>query len=210
MPLVLHQSTGKNVLCIWHLTESIENLIQNAFPDEYDLCMLAEIRNETRKKEWLSVRILINQILGFWPQIRNTEHGKPFLLNTNLQLSISHTKQMVGVLLGKSGSLGIDIERSNRNIDSVLSRFLSPRELQNIMVTQCDQHKILHWCAKETIFKAVNDTEIEFNKQIEITSISHSEPFGEVTAIYYSSNNVAITFEMQFTEINDHTIVWTL
>ena len=205
MPLVTNLYENSFRLALWKLTEDLSFLENKAKMTSPDLAQYSKITNEVRKKEWLAVRILLNEVLGFWPVISYMDSGKPILNNHTRHLSISHSREMVGILLCTSPFAGIDIEKMSRNIDSVLPRFLSNEELENINRTNNPFDKILHWCAKEAVFKSVNESNIEFSSRIKIAKIDFN---GTMQAIFNSKEG-EILFHLNFMLIDQHIVVWT-
>jgi len=205
MPLLLNQYENSFRLALWKLTEDVDFFENKAHLSTADIKLYKKISNETRKKEWLAVRILLNDVLGFWPNISYMETGKPILNNHTRHLSISHSREMVGILLCTSPYAGIDIEKTTRNIDKVLTRFLSPKELENIQSCQNPFCKIIHWCAKEAIFKSINEPNIDFSSQIKIERIVED---GTIFGRFISEKN-EFTLDLKYMTIDEHLIVWT-
>lgn len=205
MPLILDIYETGYRLSLWHLTETVEELEKRAFLSEEELIAYSQINNKNRKREWLAIRVLLNDVLGFWPHISYLKTGKPILNNLSMTLSISHTKEMVGILLSNSHYIGIDIEKKTRAIDNVLPRFLSPIELAGLNINKEPNSKIIYWCVKEAIFKAVEDTDIDFSTQIAIVELKDN---GNIKGIFRSQNN-EICFNLNYIEIENHVVVWT-
>jgi 4'-phosphopantetheinyl transferase len=205
MPVVFNQYQTSFRLALWSLTEPL-----SYFEDKVQLTLLEKstyqkINNETRKKEWLAVRMLLFETLGFWPHISYTETGKPLLQNHSRHLSISHSKSMVGILLCTNPYAGLDIEPTDRNIEKVAKRFLSEQEQTDIDIMGLPFSRILYWCAKEAIFKAVNENNVQFSKQIFVHDVSVK---GEMKGKFYSPKE-NIDFELKFIELDKHLVVWT-
>jgi phosphopantetheinyl transferase len=205
MPLILNQYRSSYRLALWSLTEPLQFFEEKAQLSPSDQNFYDTINNESRKKEWLAARVLLKESLGFWPQISYTETGKPILHNHTRHLSISHSKSMVGILLCTSPHAGIDIERKSRSIDKVASRFLSEKEQLYIQNNPLKYSRIIYWCAKEAIFKAVNESNIQFSKQIHISKISDK---GQMKG-HFSSEKENLDFDLNFIEVEEHLIVWT-
>jgi len=108
-------------------------------------------------------------------------------------------------LLCTSPYAGIDIEKTSRNIDKVLNRFLSITELNNIESGTNPYRKIIHWCAKEAIFKSINEPNIDFSSQIKIKSISDD---GIIHGKFSSLKNES-DINLNYMIINEHIVVWT-
>jgi 4'-phosphopantetheinyl transferase len=92
--------------------------------------------------------------------------GKPALAaNTReapLQFNLAHTKEEAVFALTRSGAVGIDIERTDREIDAmeVARRFFSPHEIRDFEVlaeSERNEGFFLCWTRKEAYVKAVGD-----------------------------------------------------
>jgi len=85
--------------------------------------------------------------------------GKPILKTANQQLSfnISHSKSLVGLVIGREEALGLDIE-AFRKFDQVESSFsfFSLVEQQEILAAPNSNWKLIEfWSKKEALVKAV-------------------------------------------------------
>jgi phosphopantetheinyl transferase len=206
MTLILNRYETNYRLSLWKLTESLEILEERSRLNQYDNILYQQISNETRKREWLAVRIMLNEVLGFWPQITYMETGKPILNNHSRHLSISHSKEMVGILLSTSPFAGVDIENRNRNIEKVKNRFLSKTELENIETMTVPDKDVLHWCAKEAIFKSVNMPNIDFASRIIVDYISSD---GTIQGKFISGKD-EYKMNLSYLVIEGHVVVWTV
>ena len=168
MPFVKEIETEAGKLGIWELMESPEELSLNFKFSQAEEAEYFRIKGDKRKLEYLATRILLNNILNFKPAVGYEVSGKPYLENSPLQISISHSAELVTVLISDR-KIGIDVENTKRNIDRVARRFLHPKELEHILTLKDSQQaKILYWSAKEAIFKCSDSTGILFNEQIYI------------------------------------------
>lgn len=205
MPLIYNEYQNDFRLALWSLTEPLSFFEEKANMSLTDKNAYAQIKNEARKREWLAVRIMLKDILGFWPSIAYAETGKPILQNHSRHLSISHSKSMVGILLSTNPYAGLDIENTNRSIDKVAKRFLGEKELKYLTDTTSKYSRIILWCAKEAIFKAVNETNIRFSTQIYIEEVRED---GIINAHFYSQKE-NINFTLHYIEKEEHLAVWT-
>jgi 4'-phosphopantetheinyl transferase EntD len=206
MPLLINLYENNFRLALWKLTEPLDFFEEKAHLSQNDILLYTKITNEYRKKEWLAVRILLNEVLGFWPTITYMETGKPILNNHSRHLSISHSKEMVGILVCTSPFAGIDIEKTTRNIDHILPRFLSKEEMKNVETSTDSNSKIIHWCAKEAIFKSINEPNIEFSSRIKIEKINTD---GTIEA-NYKSKRKHHEMLLNYMIADEHAIVWTI
>src|SRR5690554_6708493 len=120
-------------LGLWELDEDSQSMQSNfIFTDgekkEYD-----RIKNERRKREYLAVRLLLHSMLQIKTSINYNHCGKPSI-NNSLNISISHSSELVAVLLSDMPA-GIDAESIHRNTEKVASRFLSDNEQKHIALT---------------------------------------------------------------------------
>ncbi len=169
MPLVKKIKTEAGILGIWELYETLNELegIFNFSQRETKEYLL--IKNIRRKAEYLTTRLMTQKILGKKAEIEYLPSRKPILKNESSFISVSHSKNLVAVLIAKKHHVGVDAEQVDRNIDQVTTRFLSDEELNHIRQFENQQLvKILYWCAKESIFKCTPHEGIQFNSQISI------------------------------------------
>lgn len=205
MPLLLNKYENTFRIALWSLTEPLEYFEEKAQLPPADAKAYNSITSLSRKKEWLAVRVLLNEVLGFWPHITYTETGKPLLQNHSRHLSISHSKSMVGILLCTNPYSGIDIEKTDRSIEKVSKRFLSEKELKQMESQAHNFSRILYWCAKEAVFKAMNESNVLFSKQIAIEEVNEN---GTIRSRFKSEKEEQ-ELELNFIELDNHMIVWT-
>lgn len=88
------------------------------------------------------------------PEIRITDRGKPFFIESSLHFSISHTKKHVFCALSHA-PVGIDAEERDRGIDLRLaSKILSPAEKARFDAAADQRDALLRlWVLKEAAAK---------------------------------------------------------
>lgn len=152
------------IIPIRYSSEELLSILSNK--DAY----IKEIENkcETRKVEILSVRYLIYLLLGEEKDLIYSPDGKPQLADKSFHISISHTKGYVAVVLNKEHEVGIDIEYISSRVSKIRKRFLNKQEEENIVKENELIHLLLHWSAKESIYKVLSYKDIEFCSQIHI------------------------------------------
>lgn len=170
--LIRKKSIDKDcVMGIWKITETRDELLNmlSSTNQEKAHHYLSNIKSNRRTLEWLSSRLLLQLLTNDDKTIEHTDQGQPFLVDNSFQISISHSKDYAVVLLHKYKKVGVDIENYSQRILKVEKRFIS--ETEYIDPNQRTLHLILHWCAKETLYKLMNSTEIVFKKHL------HIQPF---------------------------------
>lgn len=102
---------------------------------------------------------LLSQLCGgVLPEIRRTERGKPYFVDSPVHFSISHTKNHVFCALS-DGPIGIDAEELDRNIDLRLAeKILSPGEKAQYDAAEDKRLALLtFWVLKEAAAKCTGE-----------------------------------------------------
>jgi 4'-phosphopantetheinyl transferase EntD len=168
MPAIKVLNIEKGKIGIWKFQESSDELQQIFRFSEKEREEFQSVKYEHRKKEYLTIRLLLEHLLGKKIEIFYTANGKPQLKNKSLFISISHSADLAVVLLSEKNA-GVDVENTQRNTEKVATRFLSENELNAIKNSRNPQlQRMLYWCAKEAAFKFSLWPEIEFKSQINI------------------------------------------
>ena len=123
----------EGIIGVWEITEDINLLVQkfqflDSEKEEYD-----KFSSERRKKEFLAVRLLLQELLNKKPEIIHDDSGRGTLKNSGFNLSISHSKELAVVFLSKR-KIGIDVENVERKIEKIAQRFLHKSEMDSVRV----------------------------------------------------------------------------
>lgn len=129
-----------------------------------------------RRQEWLAVRVLICAMQGEERKIAYHSNGKPYLADVSASISISHTKGYVAVVLGEPDrEVGIDVEQYSDRVRKVAHKFMRDDEQLSRFRGTDTWSLLLHWSAKETIFKCLNTSEVDFRQHIRILPFAVDE-----------------------------------
>lgn len=174
MALLMHHKEDTLIWGIWQMNEPYEVLCDVL--QDTTLVAQAEKRfaSQHRRQEWLSVRLLMYRLLGEHKEIAYQSSGKPYLADGSYHISISHTKGYVAVILGNS-PVGIDIEQYGERVCRISPKFMRDDELP---VSYCGSNVwslLLHWSAKEVMFKCMDTAEVDFKKHLCIFPFSPQE-----------------------------------
>ena len=173
MPLLIKEPTP--LWGIWKIEESSDELLSLLDRREWYLPFLQQHRQEGRRKEWLAVRVLLKALLGREARIGYLEHGTPYLPGESLHISVSHTRGYAAVLLSETPFPGIDIEYISERVKKISTRFMSEGELGQVDPSRETVHMLLHWSGKETLFKALQEQEVDFRGDLHIRPFLHSD-----------------------------------
>lgn len=160
---------------IWKIEESSEVLLSLLRNREEYLPQLELIRTEPRRREWLACRVLLQELTGGPACIAYRPNGAPYLSGSSLHISISHTKGYAAVLLQNRPAAGIDIEYRSERVSKIRSRFMNPEEEAGIDKEHETEHLLLHWCAKETLFKMIGQEEVDFLHHLHVRPFPYAE-----------------------------------
>ncbi len=173
MPICKQIDLNKDCsLLVWKVTEPLNGLLQQVNLSEQETDKLNSFGSNSRKLEFVATRCLVQLSLGSDVRIMNDEHGKPHLINSDLAISISHTKSYVGILLGKKHSVALDMEYLSERVERIAHRFLSEKELNTIVDENRILHLYQHWCAKECLIKLYGKKDVHLIDELKIAPFS--------------------------------------
>ncbi len=169
MPLYLNKKLTEEIhFMVWHLTETMIELVTLVNPDKSDLETLANISHDAKKKEYLAGKNAVMQMCLIekieFEGIEKDENGKPFLKNTSYEISLTHTPEYIGVVFSKTKPVGIDIEKPRNQIFKVLNRLCVASEL-NWVSDDLERATIL-WSAKEALYKLYGKRKVDFKENL--------------------------------------------
>jgi phosphopantetheinyl transferase len=153
---------------IWKINESWEELLLQLERQDIYFSALNRYKSESRKAEWLAVRVLLKTLTGKELNISYHENGSPFLIDIPLYISISHTKGYAAVILSPQQPVGIDIEYHAERIHRIKSRFLSDAEFKLPGINLSTDNLLVCWSAKETAFKMLGQQSADPQTDLQI------------------------------------------
>lgn len=159
------------LLGTWQITENYQDLMDSVTLEPDEIERLEHFRSHNRKLEYLSVRILLKELIGKNNKIIYDQTNKPFLRGNQHQISISHSHKLTSILVSKTKRVGIDIEYMSHRIRHIRDKFIHPDEVITEDPELLKYHLYIHWCAKEALYKICDKDQLNFKENIFI------EPF---------------------------------
>ena len=208
MPVKLYSRVDEDTsIGLWEITESEEHLLSGISLSGNDKERLEGFRASARKKQWLAYRQLLSYMLGM-PNLslHYDTHGKPYISDSDLHLSVSHSGDYAAVITCSKGPAGIDIEKVSHRVLKVEDRFLSDIEKINPDDSDRMDKLCIYWCAKEALFKLHGRRELDFKKHlfIEQFDVGDKEPlFGSIIKEGFKRN-----YQLNQLKINDYYLVY--
>jgi phosphopantetheinyl transferase len=168
MPIFIQHQENSYQWAIWKMEESEDSLLSLLpHPSTY----IQQIQHFTaphRRQEWITVRVLLYRMLGCEKDVQYKDNGKPFIVDGSYHISISHTKGYAAVILSKQHEVGIDIEQLGRRVEKVVSHYMRSDEIPNLYQGDKIWSLLLHWSAKEVIYKCLDIAEVDLIKHLRI------------------------------------------
>lgn len=164
--LYLKRNIDDTLIALWKIEESFEELLAMLENKEYINSILS-IKSSKIKLEKLAVRVLLKTILDHEQNVVYNEAGRPFIEGSDMNISISHTNGFAAIALNKYREVGLDIEFRSEKILRVKDRIISVKEY--IDPTQELIHLLLHWCAKESMFKVMDSEGVDYIDHMHIS-----------------------------------------
>lgn len=190
---------------VWKMEESSDELLVMLEHKADYSSFLERVSAEKRRQERFASRVLLKELLGEEVRVDYHSTGAPFLACVPLYISISHTKDYVAVILDKRPT-GIDIEYRSDRILKIRSRFMNPEEEAGIDLEHEVEHLLIHWCAKETLFKIIGQEGVDFQKHL------HVNPFPYLSSGTFKGRETRTEacreYELAYQVTPDYVLTW--
>lgn len=169
---------------------------------------LAHSLNNKRECEVKGTQYILNHLnYEGIKEIRYNEHGKP-CLDSSVNISISHSKGLMGILLNKRESCGLDIEEIGPKAKRVKDKFLSKAELL-YLENASEKMYVLYWAVKEALFKIHGKGELIFAEHIRIPNQTLNENEGDLCA-EITKSDYEQKYLMAYRFLDKHVLVYLL
>ena len=180
---------------IWHVTESENSLSKNTPLRPNSLSRLQGMKSEIHRRAFLSIRHLL-AVAGYTDKdLYYDTAGKPHLKDGRF-ISISHSHEFTGIIVGTDREVGIDIEKQREKILRIAHKFTPVAEYRTIANTDALIRKLtMVWGAKESLYKIYATPGLSFLHHIVIKDFSMSDP-GTTGEILYKGkkSNYDVSF----------------
>ena len=203
MPLVYQQNINATTkIAMWHITE----------PEDFFLAVVPvqrEIKHWHKRLQHLAGRLLLKEMYPDFPveliQIADTK--KPFLENEPFHFSISHCGDYAAAMVSKTHRVGVDVELLNEKIEQIQHKFTSDEEQGKIQNSKFKiQNLTLSWSVKESIFKWWGKGQVDFKKDIVLTSIKGIPEQGTVHCIFKNE----FELHVHYLFFNNNFLTWVV
>jgi len=188
---------------IWEINESLHDLELKVILSEDSLKLLNQKKSEIHKKQFLAIRNILKFLCFDDKDLKYDKAGKP-IFSQNKRLSISHSGNYASVIISDH-NVGIDIEKISDKTIKIKDKFLDielnyPQELNN-------QISLVYWNIKESIYKAVGITGIDFKKNILALPLDIN---ATKCKSWYVNNDDIYSFETHFRISKNYTLAFVI
>lgn len=140
---------------LWSIEETVDEMLDTyPFLNVYTSEMDARFKSESRRREFLAVRALLNMMDGE-SKIRYREDSSPYI--DGKYCSISHTKGYAALMISTSAPVGIDIEYRSDRVNKIVDKFIRDDEVAVDTVSQ-----LIHWSSKESLYKLFHEDHLDY------------------------------------------------
>jgi phosphopantetheinyl transferase len=165
-----------------------------------------QTRNPKRLREFLMVRLLLQQFFDCNPVVQYNEVGKPGLPESGYELSISHCSRHAAVILHPHRKVGTDIENRGRNVQKVARRFLGSEEQTDFAGKENTDALLLIWSAKEALFKIIGNEAYDFGSSLRIYPFEPAAS-GVMKAEFKKTGKL---YSLQYRCSDSYVLVWAI
>lgn len=204
--LIYHEENSNCKWGIWKMEEDPE-LLLSQLDNKQDLIDFTQtVSSSARTLERIAVRVLFKTLLKEEKTIHYHPNGRPYFEDRSINISISHTKEYVAVILSQSPLVGIDIEYVSDRVKRIRSRFISDSEY----IDPQDEitHLLLHWSGKETMYKALSKEKVDLKNNFRIHPFTPQQKgFFEASETFTKDN---LQFKIQYIVTDNYIVTYTI
>ncbi|MBP9999011.1 MAG: 4'-phosphopantetheinyl transferase superfamily protein [Bacteroidales bacterium] len=192
---------------VWQITETEEELKGLTSIPSDEMEEISYIRNESLRKQKIAVRALLDAMFEEKVYLSHHDNGKPYIENSAINISITHTNKYVAVILHDTDEVGIDCESMDRDFSAVEKKALSEDEIEDLDDDRRNEQLAIYWCAKEAVYKKMSQYHVDFAEQIEVEDFKLKGE-GELEAVFIHKDGYEEELELHYMTFDRHVLVW--
>jgi 4'-phosphopantetheinyl transferase len=195
---------GETRVVLWKIDRPEEDLRSSVLAESHPEVIahvLSEARtrfgNERRRNEWLAVRACMAHILNR-VDIAYRSNGEPYLPESGLAISISHTDGVVAVALSSLSRTGVDVQAMTPRITALESKLCSEEE-RSFLSSAAEERRLqllLIFSMKESLYKALDELDLLYLTAFRVKPFTLQQE-GEAS-MAFSRNNYEYPFRLQY------------
>ncbi|MBL6962492.1 MAG: 4'-phosphopantetheinyl transferase superfamily protein [Bacteroidetes bacterium] len=208
--VLLRQDRDKTKIGVWKMVETIDQLKKDLVLNAPEIRFFSSLNKGKRNMHWLAGRVLLRHLLGtdHFIKVEGDVHGKPQLVNFDLELSISHSADYAAVIIGKK-KVGIDIEEIKPVIKKICTKFMTIDEINSVPAGKSEIEQFyVYWCTKESIFKLNGKKYLLFKDHIFIDPFEYQKE-GFIKA-HIRQNGYERSFDVSYEEYDGYMLTYVI
>ena len=199
MPVLNDLVPNESLLCkLWRIEDSEEIMNPDNELNSEDYQIFLKRKANHLKRQFLASRKLIELIN---PKLKVSYKEDIPVLSDNRNISISHSDEIVTVLISKEDGIGVDVEKIKDKVHSIAPKFLNPDETVFLGKSPSTRQLIRAWTAKEAVYKALKKPGISFSDNIILDEFNDKAQSAHANFI---SEDEETTFKLYFHDLDDY------
>ena len=209
MPLYLKKTMQQAQLGVWEITEDPGELQRMVSLTPAEQQYYSQLQSETRRRHWLSYRLLIPELLpaSLVSGISYDGYGKPHLDNDAGHISVAHSGKFATLIISKTQQAGIDIECIRNKILNLSHKFLTEKEKEYRFPAAVTESLYVIWGAKEALYKLHGKRGIHFAEHLWIEPFAYTGN-GKVTG-HINNGDTHKVYTLFYETLDDYMMVYT-
>jgi phosphopantetheinyl transferase len=207
MPIFKTIKPNKNtIVLVWKIDENLSSL-KSIFLNANSLLRLSNMKSESHRKGFLSVRHLLHHLGYSDNDLFYTEDGKPHLKDGK-RISITHSFEFSAIIISNQ-VIGIDIEKNRPKIITISQKFIGNEKIDLLSENDTDliQQLTVIWGAKESLYKIHPDGGLLFKHHLPIEKFKLSD---KKTRGWIKKDNFYEVFNIYFEQLDNYTLVYAM
>lgn len=207
MPMEFQQVLPSKIeLGLWSVVEPEEWFLEQMNLSDKEDAFIAKIKGH-RRLEWLAGRWAMHVLSGREKRgaCLKDEFGKPFLENSEYDISISHSRDYIAVMAGPK-TVGVDIQKMVSKITRLAPKFLRDIEMENLSEKAFEEMHV-YWGAKECLYKAYGRRQLDFRQHIAVEPFEFSAEGGELIG-QVKKDDFDKKYDLKYRMIKDFILVY--
>jgi len=169
------------------------------------------VTNEKRRTQWMASRSLLKELIGTkgFVEMFVDPFGRPEVENYDIRISISHTHDYAAVILSDRYNVGIDVEAPRADLDRIKTKFMRPDELSGMPPEDQLTYVLLHWSAKEVMYKIYARRKLDFRDHMGVHPFD-LDPNEGIFHGWVSKGDYDRTFALHYRRLDTYYVVWAV
>lgn len=208
MILFNHNTKNESHILVNRISEDAAFYLKGLVLTEFDRTELAKYLIEKRKLQWYASRYALKKLLNRNDIIylNKDAYGKPFIENSSMHISLSHTQHMVVAMSNNTYEIGVDVEQIKEKVKRIAHKFTTDIETALIDPKTEMESLITIWSAKESIYKMYSQKQLDFKDHILLDPFTYTIS-GQFKAILHK-DDLHKELIVHYTTIEDHILTY--